>query len=1135
MKKLLAAVCASLLVPVHALAQEGLLLGVWTSSGQLAGTITALTVGAAPTWTSPTDLTPVSQYVNGYTAEATVKGVAPAGVTSAYGFTPASAPFNPASNYLAIPVTSPGYNSSAVLTTISRTVYGTSWLRQVQPNYTLPTEAASGSNALIDITLSDFVYGSDTLGAATLQSALYTSGGTVSRAGSVMPTNASTQAYPKPICVWVTPPGQRVGASGSLTVEMRCDHVYGQSGRSVAAVVFTVTDGTHTATKTVSSEVASSTSLTATCTGTNGSNVLTSCNSTAGWIVGMRAVVPGIPGQPKLLSKTSTSLTFGVTNANCTTTLNSGNITVTNAALATGEVIADGAFPGATITDANIITPAGTATITSNTVTADVTIAAGLATQAVVHTNATVTTAATNASCTIAHVYQGSTGSVTATAGAVVPVYQATFTQASDLSTFTDGALTVRAQAYPFVGNATAVLDSQTGSDGTQCDWFYINVNSGVCNSSSAAWFNTNGQQPSTNLHNSWAYLDAAGAYTPIYAWVSGTAGGSPAVQTSSADPGSGAYYANVSTAVTALKTYYNANKAHNDANGGVICILAAGSPYAGWGAAMYTNFTTGKPPLTMTSATSGAACSATGSANADTSVTITHSASANFNTVPPWTRINNLKLADGNTIIQGLDTNNKTTFPTYAAVFNNDWFQATAATGPILYKIGAWYVYNSYVDESAFDGYVLRNYSNITAAPALVFGSTLICGTATTSVAQAAVYNWMGNNAFSCNASSQQNNAAASGADFYPQPTGLMADHNFSLIQGSKQFAFNAGSIANAAIVGNSFECVNDSGQNVCVQVTADQNNIPASNILYAYNTVSGQRTNFNYLEGIPPSLTSCTTTGGALSAATYYVQVGYALKTNPTVVTSTDGVGPTGKAVSSGTTGSCTISIAPDPNYVVYLYFGTSSTTPANYATVAAADAKQLATGAIYTITGLGSAVAAPVINVGGITGHNELKILAFKRFNMDQNCNTKTDTYAASGATASGGRVGDWSARWHSGWVANVCVTATVITPTTPGPTSGMGEMQNWMETANISGGITDLSWTVYKSDRSWGTNSASLVSPSLNLGRGNYCIVSFAAGNTSRVPSGYASEPYDILGNPRLNDGTGYPGAYENGCQ
>ena len=91
-------------------------------------------------------------------------------------------------------------------------------------------------------------------------------------------------------------------------------------------------------------------------------------------------------------------------------------------------------------------------------------------TTAKVSTSAT-TGAAASTSAVIQHTYQGSTGSVIVTLGNPVPVFSATFSS-SDFSTMLKGLVRVRAPVYPNIGNV--VLDTQTGADGTGCDWWYI-------------------------------------------------------------------------------------------------------------------------------------------------------------------------------------------------------------------------------------------------------------------------------------------------------------------------------------------------------------------------------------------------------------------------------------------------------------------------------------------------------------------------------------------------------------------------------------------------------------------------------------------------------------------------------------
>jgi hypothetical protein len=513
-------------------------------TGQLSGiSITSSVWPAIPG--STTDLAPLTKFVSGYTGDATVKGMAPSGLATDYHITA-----GPSAPTLSFPVTYPGFDTGGNPTTGSQSLYAVSWLRRAYSSNTLPSEATAGSDAKIALAWNDFVYQSDTTGNATALASLYKT----SLATTNIPvTNNSTRVYPRPIGGWITEPGLRIGASQSFTVEFFVGHMYAQGGKPVQAVKFIATDsaGTHTVTKVISSMSMSARQLSFSCTGTNGSSVLTSCGSTLGAIDGMRMTVAGIPGQPKLLSHTSTSLTFGQTiTSGCTTTLNSGVVSLTTTP-GVGEAFDDGGFVGATITDANFTTPAGIATITVDPVAADITFTSGKATAVKATTGATGVTASANHTCTINHVFQGTTGAVTAYVGVPLPVFSATFAAADFTgASFADGITSFRAQALPIRGDVTldtcvpfgTTCATGSGADGTGNDW-------------QGAAFLANGTDTSPNLHNLWAFYDSAGKYSPIYAWVSGTAGGTPAVQSTSTDPGSVAYYANVGTATTAWPT----------------------------------------------------------------------------------------------------------------------------------------------------------------------------------------------------------------------------------------------------------------------------------------------------------------------------------------------------------------------------------------------------------------------------------------------------------------------------------------------------------------------------------------------------------------------------------------------------
>lgn len=1116
------------------------LMGVGSggNAGPVTGDPTALAITSS-IWTSATDLTPVSQFVDGYTGDLTLQGITPAGSTGAYAFGTDTAP------KLSVPVTRPGYSvSGGVITStpVNDTIWAKTWLRQTYANETLPTESANGGNAKIAISFNGTVYASDTVGTATALAGLYTSGVASNAKSGIPVTNGSSKVYPLPIGAWINPPGERIGSGQNYTVEFTGGQAYGKGGLPLGGVVITAYDAgaAHSVAKTVGTMSMSARQVSTSCTGTNGSATLTSCADTSGFIVGMRLTVPGIPGQPRVLSKTSSTLVLG-SNQTCVTTLNSGNVTVgTVASLANGDALADGGFVGATLTDANITSPAGVATINAATVTADITTASKKSTAAVIHTNATAVTAAAAHACTINHVFQGSTGSVTVTAGNPVPVFSATFTAADFTgASFADGLIYFRAQAYPVAGDQ--VLDTQTGADGTRCDWFVINVL--PCNSSSAAWFNIDGTDISQNLHNLWAYYDTAGKYAPAYVWVkpTGTCTTTACVSTSPTDPGGGVgnYAASAVQAQTNLKAFYNAlggGLAHNDPQGGVICLTAA--TYAGFGGSLATNTVIKKPPLTITSALAGGDCPLTGAANSDLpNVILDTNATQSNRTISTGMRLNNVTFNGAGVIIQASDSSTAapTAFVAGNIILSGDRIVAGASS--TLFQIGNWSIYNSVTDEGTNKGDVLAGTGSKNNAPKLLFGSTLICGSFTTAHGNLWAFNVWGNIAWGCSP------ASPPGLDTAPaDPQALSVTVGFNKFMGmlAAPFALTRGS--NILLTTNVGELINDN-TSPAEQISGDNINVPMGNMVRVYETETGARTNNDYLEGIPNKL-NAVATGGAFPANTYYVLVSYARVGNPTVETSTDGIN-VNTGTFSGTAivlnGSATLALPCDPNYVATIYVDSTITgangaaTLGHYAKVGGVDAKQLATCQTVTITDMGSAHTSPSVNSLG--GHNELKGL-ISRFNIDEDFNMKSDWYGSttgqSGAIGTGSRVGNFQGRFRADWIGNVAVAGTKI-GSGYGPNNGLGEAAAWLDTYNPTNTESDLSWVKYMSDRSFGSNNASTpTSPALNLGHGNLCIDTSVTNPLSRVPAGLAAWPSDIQGRARLNDGTGAAGAYERGC-
>ncbi len=191
---------------------------------------------------SPGDPQSVTVLANGWQAQTTFHATTCAGATSAYSFTPDATP------KVTFAVTSPGFTTGAVSTTIARTVEATIWLRQVEPNNLLPTETTSGADCVVTYVLSDFINLHDTA-TATFLSGAYVSGAVTSTAKSGLAvTNNSTQAHLTPVCAWVTENNLAVTSSQTFTVEVSCFHARPQGGKQVQAVKFTASDGTNNAT-----------------------------------------------------------------------------------------------------------------------------------------------------------------------------------------------------------------------------------------------------------------------------------------------------------------------------------------------------------------------------------------------------------------------------------------------------------------------------------------------------------------------------------------------------------------------------------------------------------------------------------------------------------------------------------------------------------------------------------------------------------------------------------------------------------------------------------------------------------------------------------------------------------------------
>jgi hypothetical protein len=174
---------------------------------------------------------------NGWVAEIDIAGL---GMGGTYNFG-LGTNNNPSTAKIALTLTSPGYDANGNATTITRTVYGTYWLRLAYPNNATADETAGAGYVTVRVGLSDFVYSGDTSVTANITSGFYTQGGTPNNAATgISVTNNSTQTYPTSVGRWATVAYQRV--TGNFQIEAVVFNRFAQNEKPVAAVAFTCSD-----------------------------------------------------------------------------------------------------------------------------------------------------------------------------------------------------------------------------------------------------------------------------------------------------------------------------------------------------------------------------------------------------------------------------------------------------------------------------------------------------------------------------------------------------------------------------------------------------------------------------------------------------------------------------------------------------------------------------------------------------------------------------------------------------------------------------------------------------------------------------------------------------------------------------
>ena len=185
---------------------------------------------------------------DGWILELDISGLS-AGGTYAFGMNANNS--DPENAKVVLTVTSEGYNTSAVLGTTTRPVYGklgtkTGAVRKAYPNETSPREAVADGTLTVQIPLSDFIYKDDTNITVSVGAGFYTEaagdGGTASNAVTDLAvTNNSTLAYPSSVGRWAKAPYEQV-KTPTYDVEASIFHRFAKEGKPLAAVVFTATD-----------------------------------------------------------------------------------------------------------------------------------------------------------------------------------------------------------------------------------------------------------------------------------------------------------------------------------------------------------------------------------------------------------------------------------------------------------------------------------------------------------------------------------------------------------------------------------------------------------------------------------------------------------------------------------------------------------------------------------------------------------------------------------------------------------------------------------------------------------------------------------------------------------------------------
>lgn len=387
------------------------------------------------------------------------------------------------------------------------------------------------------------------------------------------------------------------------------------------------------------------------------------------------------------------------------------------------------------------------------------------------------------------------------TTGNPIAVYRASI----PLASLAQGQLvTVRCKVYPFLGNNTAVLDSDPSVDGET------------------------GATP--NLTNYVFFNDKTGGYGTVYAYVSPSGSNSTGAASNIAATAAAAPFATIYGAAAAIKAKNNTLYAHNDLGGGAIRLTAG--THSGFGTDMHS-LGAGKTWLTVEAAPGEGVSSVTlmkGSAMKP----------GNF------VKFKNIALASNtttmNVVIDGaLDANGTAGPPQIYGAYEGLRIygpSTLSASGPCIYRVGMCYILGCDMKDIGVSLNATWSKSHVP-----LLAGCKISSSSSTNMSHpvwASVGNQLSNN----NTFSQV--VAANGIIF---PTRTILAFNSSksctvstaFAQGTTQ-AITGG----LAVVQNVFEQLLNTPP--CFQVGADSATVPVNNVVIQHISAVGNRTNFLY-----------------------------------------------------------------------------------------------------------------------------------------------------------------------------------------------------------------------------------------------------------------------------------------------